>query len=461
MKKKTVIRIIILAALVLLVALVIARKKGLLGGDDSLKVSTELTESRTIIETVSANGKIQPETEVKITPYISGEVVELTVREGEDVKQGDLLAMIDPELYQSNYERTVANYNSQQAGLANAKARLEQVRAQFVNAELSYNRSKTLWEQKVISDAEWDAARSNYDVARAEVSAAEQNVAASDFGVKSAAASVKEARENLTKTAIYAPTNGTVSKLSVEKGERVAGASQFSAGTELMRIANLNLMEVNVEVNENDIVRVNLSDTALIEVDAYLNRKFKGIVSEIATSANVTGSSVDQVTNFEVKIRVLPESYADLLSSDTSGFSPFRPGMSATVDIQTERATDVLTIPIQAVTTRSDTTGKVVEKKEANRQGGPGGPPPGSAEDDQKKAKPAEEFQEYVFVYDDGVARLQKVKTSIQDNTYIQIVEGLEPGIEVITAPYRAITKMLKNGDKVNKVDKSELFTEE
>lgn len=461
MKRKTIIRVSIIVAVLLLVVLAVARKKGVIGKDNTVKVTTELAEKRTLIEIVSANGKIQPETEVKITPYISGEVVELTVKEGEDVKQGDLLAKIDPELYQSNYERTVANYNSQQAGLANSRARLAQVQAQFVNAELSYNRSKKLWDQKVISDADWDAARSNYDVARAEVSAAEQSVAAADYGAKSAAASVKEARENLTKTAIYAPSNGTVSKLSVEKGERVAGASQFSAGTELMRIANLNLMEVNVEVNENDIVRVALFDTALIEVDAYLNRKFKGIVSEIATSADVSGSSVDQVTNFEVKIRVLPESYADLTASDSSGFTPFRPGMSATVDIQTETALDVLTIPIQSVTTRADTTGKVIEKKE-EQQSGPGGPPGSENPDlEKKEAKPAEEFQEYIFLYDNGVARLQKVKTGIQDNTYIQILEGLEPGQEVITAPYRAITKMLKNGDEVKKVDKSELFTEE
>lgn len=228
-----------------------------------------------------------------------------------------------------------------------------------------------------------------------------------------------------------------------------------------MRIANLNLMEVNVEVNENDIVRVTLYDTALIEVDAYLNRKFKGIVSEIATSADVTGSSVDQVTNFEVKIRVLPESYADLTTSDTSGFTPFRPGMSATVDIQTETAMNVLTIPIQSVTTRADTTGKVTEKKE-EQQSGPEGPPGSDNPDlEKKETKPAEEFQEYIFLYDNGVARLQKVKTGIQDNTYIQILEGLESGQEVITAPFRAITKMLKNGDKVTKVDKSELFTEE
>jgi HlyD family secretion protein len=461
MKRKTIIRVSIIVAVLLLVVLAVARKKGVIGKDNTVKVTTELAEKRTLIEIVSANGKIQPETEVKITPYISGEVVELNVKEGEDVKQGDLLAKIDPELYQSNYERTVANYNSQQAGLANSRARLAQVQAQFVNAELSYNRSKKLWEQKVISDADWDAARSNYDVARAEVSAAEQSVAAADYGAKSAAASVKEARENLTKTAIYAPSNGTVSKLSVEKGERVAGASQFSAGTELMRIANLNLMEVNVEVNENDIVRVALFDTALIEVDAYLNRKFKGIVSEIATSADVSGSSVDQVTNFEVKIRVLPESYADLTTSDSSGFTPFRPGMSATVDIQTETAMDVLTIPIQSVTTRADTTGKVIEKKE-EQQSGPGGPPGSENPDlEKKEAKPAEEFQEYIFLYDNGVARLQKVKTGVQDNTYIQILEGLEPGAEVITAPYRAITKMLKNGDEVKKVDKSELFTEE
>lgn len=460
MKRKTIIRISIISVVVIIIGLAIAKKQGAIGGNDAIKVSTELAENRTIIEAVSANGRIQPETEVKITPYISGEVVELTVKEGDEVREGDLLAKIDPEIYRSNYDRMVANFNSQRAALANAKARLSQVNAQFMNAELSYNRSKTLWEGRVVSDAEWDAARSNYEVARAEVAAAEQNVAASEFAVKSAEASVNEAWENLTKTAIYAPTSGTVSRLSVEKGERVAGASQFSAGTELMRIANLNMMEVNVEVNENDIVRISMYDTALIEVDAYLNRKFKGVVSEIATSANVTGTSVDQVTNFEVKIRMLPESYADLLPEDPTGFSPFRPGMSATVDIQTETAINVLTIPIQSVTTRADTTGRVFAKREGSEEEDAG--PPGDEEEDaNKRSEPEEEFQEYVFVYDDGIAHLTKVKTGIQDNTHIQILEGVEVGQEVVSAPYRAITKLLKNGDEVKKVEKSELFAEE
>ncbi len=461
MKKKTLIRVLIAAVVLIIILFAVARKQGWLGDDSQIKVSTELSEKRTLIETVAANGKIQPEVEVKITPYISGEVVQLTVKEGDEVKEGDLLARIDPEIYESNYERMVANLNSQQANLANAKARLVQVKAQFANAELSFKRNKQLHEQKVISDADWDGIKANYDVAAAEVLAAEQNVAAAEFGINSAQASVKEARENLTKTAIYSPTNGTVSKLSVEKGERVAGASQFSAGTEIMRIANLNLMEVNVEVNENDIVRVSLFDTALIEVDAYLNRKFKGIVSEIATSANVTGASVDQVTNFEVKIRMLSTSYADLIPDNDSSFSPFRPGMSATVDIQTETRADVVTVPIQAVTTRADTTGKVMEKPAGGLEGEEMAQDEGSDDESKKKSKTTEEFQEYVFLYDNGKAKLTRVKTGIQDNTYIQITEGIESGQEVITAPYRAVTKLLKNNDEVKKVDKAELFTED
>jgi len=453
MKKKSRIRLIIIIAAVLLIVLVFFKKSGVIGKDTSMKVSTELAEKRTLIETVSANGKIQPEVEVKITPYISGEVIELYVKEGDDVEQGELLAKIDPEIYVSNYERMVANLNTQKANEANANARLAQVKAQFINAEESYKRNKTLWEQNVISQADWDASKSSFEVAKAEVLAAEQSVKAAEFGVSSANASVREARENLTKTAIYAPNDGTVSKLNVEKGERVAGASQFSAGTELMRIANLNQMEVNVEVNENDIVRVSMIDTAVIEVDAYLNRKFKGIVTEIATSANIAGVSADQVTNFDVKILILKESYKDLIPEDNPNMSPFRPGMSATVDIQTETAMEILTVPIQAVTTRADTTGKVVREREdqAERE----------EEGEEKKKKEDEEYKEYVFLFENGIAKLQEVKTGIQDNTYIEVTEGLKDSMEVIVAPYRAVTKRLKNGDEVKKVDKEELFTED
>jgi HlyD family secretion protein len=338
----------------------------------------------------------------------------------------------------------LAMLNSQKAGEANALARVAQVEAQFRNAELSFNRNKTLWEQKVVSDAEFDAAKSTYEVARAEKDAANENLKSAKYGVESADASLKEAKENLYKTSIYAPNDGTVSKLSIEIGERVMGASQFSAGTEIMRIANLESMEVNVEVNENDIVRVSMFDTCLIEVDAYLDKKFKGIVTEVSTSANTQGVSADQITNFNVKIRILPESYTDMVDTVSMIRSPFRPGMSATVDIQTETVYNVLSVPIQSVTTRSDTTG-VVKEDDANKE----------------VSATKDEVKEYVFLVKENKAFLQEVNTGIQDNTYIEIKSGLEDGQDVITAPYRAISKRLKNDDQVKVVDKKDLYTEE
>jgi len=423
-----------------LVVLAVFKKKGPAATD----VATEPATKRTIIESVSANGKIQPEVDVKISPYISGEVVELYVKEGDKVAKGDLLAKIDPEIYISNFERIEASLQMSKANLSNSKARLAQARAQFTKAEEDFKRNKQLFEQNVISQADFDAATSAFEVAKAEVTAAEENVRAAEFSVSSNQASLKEARENLTRTAIYAPNDGTVSSLSVEKGERVTGASQFSAGTEIMRIADLERMIVNVEVNENDIVRVSLGDTCIIEVDAYLEDKFKGVVTEMATSANITGVSADQVTNFEVKILILKESYQDLVDEDNIIKSPFRPGMSATVDIQTETRLDILTVPIQAVTTRADTTG-VVEKEKGD-------------DEETPMAALDEEFKEVVFIFDEGKAVMQEVKTGIQDNMYIQILQGLEEGQEVITAPYRAVSKRLKDGAEVNKVDKKDLF---
>ncbi len=282
-----------------MVILAILKSKGVLGKDQSLKVNTEQVTRRTIIQTVSANGRIQPAKEVKITPYISGEVVELWVREGDQVKSGDLLAKIDPEIYLSNYERMEAGLQSQRANLSNTKARLLQTKAQFTSSKLSFDRNEKLWQEKVISDSDYETALAQYEVAKAEVLASEEAVKAAEFQVASAEASLREAKENLTKTAIFAPADGTISRLTVEKGERVAGASQFSAGTEMMRIANLDLMEALVKVSENDIVRVNLGDTSLIEIDAYLNRKFKGIVTEIATSAETTTATIDQVINLK------------------------------------------------------------------------------------------------------------------------------------------------------------------
>jgi len=340
----------------------------------------------------------------------------------------------------------MAGVNSQKANLANSRARVAQVQAQFINAKASFERSDRLFKEKAISASEFDAAQSAFEVAKAEVTAAQENVKAAEFAVKSAEASVKEASENLYKTSIYAPVSGTISKLNVEKGERVAGASQFSSGTEILRIANLEVMEVNVSVNENDIVRIAINDTALVEVDSYLNRKFKGIITQIATSANVVGLSADQVTNFDVKIRMIPESYSDLKVKGQPTASPFRPGMSATVDIQTETALNVLTIPIQSVTTRQDTT--VSEEKGPANTGDP----------NDKTTKSTEAAKEYVFTVKDGVAKLQEVKTAIQDNMYIQITEGLSEGDEVISGPYRAISKTLKDQDKVKVVQKEELF---
>jgi HlyD family secretion protein len=308
----------------------------------------------------------------------------------------------------------------------------------------------------VISQSDFDQAKSAYDVAKAQVEAAEQDIKANEFQVKSSEAGLKRAKEDLTRTAIFAPNDGTVSKLSVEKGERVTGASQFSSGTEIMTIANLNEMEAQVEVNENDIVRVKLGDTALIEVDAYLNRKFKGVVTEIATSANSTGTSVDQVTNFNVKIHLLKDFYKDLMDPVHPNYSPFRPGMTTTVEIQTETAKDVLSVPIQAVTTRvaKDTLDKYNSKnvKETN--------------DGNDKAqlvgtkKKTGEIQECVFVYENGTAKKVNVKSGIQDNTYIQILSGLKDGQEIISGPYSAISKTLNDKDKVKKVDKKDLFTE-
>ncbi len=448
-RKKLWIIISIIAVIAILVVVAVQKRIN----TRSTKVSTEQAERRTIIETVAANGKIQPARDVKISPFISGEVVELYVTEGDFVHKGDSLAKIDPEIYISLYERTEAAYKTAQANKANANARIAQSKAQFQKASLDYDRSKTLFEKEVISQAEFDAATSTYEVAKADVIAAEESYRSAQFQVSSARASLKEAKENLDRTSIFSPNNGTVSQLNVEVGERVTGASQFSAGTEIMRIANLDVLEVNVEVNENDIVRVSLFDTANIEVDAYLDKTFKGIVTEIATSANTVGVSADQVTNFDVKIMMLKESYEDLIQPDNPIPSPFRPGMSATVDIETETRVEILTVPIQAVTTRADTTGRSRSLRETSSDNG--------ADDENRDTREKEELEEYVFIYDNGIARLKKVTTGIQNNMYIQVLSGISEGDEVITAPYRAVSKTLKNGDQVEKVDKDDLFKSE
>lgn len=448
---KKIVWIIIIGVVLLSLVLIFTKS-----GTKAINVTTEKAEKRDITEMVSANGKIQPEVEVKISSDVSGEIVELYVKEGDQVKKGDLLCKINPLIYESSSSRMVATLNGAKANLANSKARLDQIKASYINTEASYNRNKKLFDQGAISQSEFDAAKAAFDGAKADVKAAEESVNASEYNVKSTEASLKEANDNLAKTNIYSPVNGTVSKLNKEKGERVVGTAQME-GTEIMRLANLNEMEVSVDVNENDIVRVHYNDTSLIEVDAYLGRKFKGIVTEIANSANTTGVTAEQVTNFTVKIRILQESYQDLLVENNNR-PPFRPGMSATVDVQTKQAKNIVTVPIQSVTTRSDSSalegkgmkksdeedGEIVIKDEKDK----------SDEDVKELIK----IEECVFVYAEGKAKMVKVKTGIQDNNYIQIVSGINAGDEIISGPYSAVSKQLKDAMEVTKVDKSELF---
>jgi len=455
MKTKKILIYSVIALVAIVIFMIIGKQAGWLGNSSLIKVTTELATNRTIIEEITANGKVQPETEVILSPDVSGEIVELYVKEGDEVKAGDLLLKIKPDTYLSNLSRMEASVNTARANLANAKARLTQIEAQYNQAERSFNRNKSLHEQGAISDSDYETALSAYEVAKADVEAAQQNVNASAFSIKSAEASLREANENLSKTTIYAPMSGTISMLNVEKGERVVGTMQM-AGTEMLRIANLNTMEVIVDVNENNIVSISLGDTAVIEIDAYLGDNFKGIVTEIANSAKTLGSSTDQVTNFEVKIRILAESYQHILAENPNTY-PFRPGMSASVKIQTETRSNILTVPIQAVTVREpvDTTKTPREERREERE-----------EVETEENTENEEVAtndvvkvEVVFVLGtDGKVYQREVKTGIQDNLYIEITEGLKPEEEIVTAPYSAISKYLENEKLVEKVDKEQLF---
>ncbi len=431
------------AIVVLIIFIIIGKSFGWIGGEENVKVSVSKAEKRNIIESVSANGKIQPEIEIKISSDVPGEIKVLNVKEGDSVYAGMLLARIDPELYQSALDRSEATLNNSRANLANAKARMLQSEAKFNEIESQFNRNKKMYEQKLISDAEMETSRSAFLSTKADVEAAKQSVMGAEFTVKSLEASLREAQKNLTRTEIFAPVNGIVSKLNVEKGERVVGTSQM-AGTEMMRIANLNDMEVSVDVNENDIVKVRLNDTALIDVDAYTNRKFKGIVTEVANSATTTSATTsDQVTNFLVKIRILRSSYADLLLTKRE---VFRPGMSASVEIHTQNIEDATAIPIEAVTIRSksdlDTLIDKTKKRNTTKV---------------TEIKKDDEV-EVVFICNNDNVSMRQVKTGIQDDKMIQIISGITVGDEIVTGPYSAISKTLKGGEKVKKVSKEELF---
>ncbi|MCF8224617.1 MAG: efflux RND transporter periplasmic adaptor subunit [Bacteroidales bacterium] len=439
MKSKKILIIFAVLAVVLIIFLAIGKKAGWIGDEGYIKVAVEVGEQRNITEIITANGKIQPEIEVKISPDVSGEIVELAVKEGDNVEKGQFLLKIKPDNYIMIRNRTEASLN-------NSKARLKQAEAQLQMSKLSYERNNKLYADNTISDAEYEQSRTNYETALAEKEAAE-------FSVASASAALQEAEENLQKTSIYAPMNGTISALNVELGERVVG-TELMSGTEILRLADLSKMEVEVEVNENDIVRVAYMDTAIIEVDAYLDKKFKGVITEIPVSANVTGLTTDQVTNFNVKIRLLPESYRDKVTA-TNPY-PLRPGMSATADIQTEVRTNVYSIPVQAVTTRVP-----IDQEEENGSEEGGGNKKDGSDTNLKTETGEKEKITVVFVVDDGKAVMKPVKTGIQDNTYIETLEGLDPDAEVIIAPYSAISKDLSDGTAIEVVPRDRLYSDE
>ena len=367
-------------------------KLGWIGSNKGVKVFVKSTEYKTIIETVSASGKIQPEKEVKISPDVSGEIILLNIKEGDKVKQGQLLLQIKQDTYLSILERAEASLNNSKANLAKSKA-------QLLESESNFYRNKTLFNSGAISASEFEQIESLYKVAKL-------NVQSAEYSVTSSQASLREAKEDLNKTSIYSPIDGTISRLNVELGERVVGTMQM-AGTEILRLADLDKMEVSVEVNENDINRISLGDSTIIEVDAFLGKKFSGIISEIANSADIDGYSADQVTNFKVKIKILDK-------------VNFLPGMTATVDIQTEVQNNVLAVPIQAVTIREDTSLNITSDKE------------------------------YVFVYDAGKVKMQEVLTGIQDNENIHVIRGISDSIQIVTGPYSVVSKLLKDGQRVS-----------
>ncbi len=439
-KSKRTLYLLLLLALVILLVLAYYRSQSREKGEE---VETQQVSHRTIKELVSASGKIFPEKEVIISSDVSGAIVLLPVKEGDSIRVGDLLARIDPEAYESAVERGNASVNNAKSQLAIARANLENARAQLAQIEVQYRnilrlheRNDNLFIDGVISAVDFEASRTeverlqaNMEAATASIRSSEDNIKANEFGIKSAEASLKELQTSLKRTNIYAPADGVISKLSVEEGERVVGTIQMT-GTEMMRLANLAEMEVRVDVSENDILKVSLGDTAEIEVDAYLDRKFKGVVTQIANSASGTSAASsltsDQVTNFVVRIKILPDSYSELVSA-TRPF-PFRPGMSANVNINTRTEENVLTVPILSVTVRDLR----------------------SAE--QKRLEPAkEDLKEVVFVCQADTVQAVAVKTGIQDDSYIQILSGLSVDQEVVSGPYSVVARCLNDGPRFRK----------
>lgn len=434
--------------LVVIIFLVVGKTAGWIGKPSELEVQLAKVKRVTIIEKVSASGTVQPVTEVKIAPEVSGEIIDLLVEEGDSVKRGQLLVKIRPDTWESQLQRARASLSQQRANLAQAEANLNAARAQFIRAEQEYKRQEKLWNEKVISEADWQLAKQNHTIATTDVTAAEKSVEASRYVIQSTEASLREAQENFRKTSVVAPMDGIVSKLIVKKGERVVGTATM-AGTEMLRIADLNVMEVRVDVNENDIVRVSVGDTAIIDVDAYAstNKEFKGVVTLIANTAK-DKLSADAITEFEVRILILDSSYQDLVAAGNR--FPFRPGMTASADIITTRKENVLAVPLAAVTTRNP------------NQGGPEnqqGPPNRNASQTPNQANPAPQASEskvVIFVNDNGVARMKEVKTGISDYDNIEILSELNDSTEVVTGPFLAVSTRLQEGEKIKPMEKKE-----
>jgi HlyD family secretion protein len=440
---------IIIILVVLIVALIGLSKAGVIGGnDEGIKVATEKAAIRNITEIVTASGKVFPEIEVKVSPDISGEIVALNVAEGDTVRKGQVLANIYGDIYASQRDQASAVVSQTEAQAANSAAQLGALQATLDQTEATYKRQKTLLDQKVISASEFEQAQQAWLSAKANYDAATQSVKANKAGVQSAVASLTRAQKDVSRATITAPMDGVVSLLSVKKGERVAGNS-FNVGTEMMRIADLSSIEVQVDVGENDIPKVKLGDTALVEIDAFNNRKFKGTVFKIAnpvTNALTTTSTSTQVTNYQVHIRLQPDSYKDLIVKGQP--FPFRPNMSASADIQTKTNKSVLTVPLNAVTTRDKSEGKNLNAADKNKD-----------ENKTVSTSADDDITEVVFVVQkDGIARKKTVKTDIQDINYIQILEGIKDGDEIVTAPYDVVSKQLQDSTKVKVVSKEELL---
>jgi HlyD family secretion protein len=428
------------------------------GGDNGLKVSSEKAAHRTIIETVTASGNIYPEVEVKISPDISGEITELNVQEGDSVKKGDVLARIFADIYALQRDEAASQVSRSQATVANSNAAIEALKASLDQAKQTYDRNKALFDQKIISKSELEQYETTYRSASANYNAAKENIRSLEASVNESQTGLTKANKDLGRTTLTAPMNGVISSLKVKKGERVAGNS-FNVGTEMMTVADMSVLEVRVDVGENDIVKVSYGDSADVQVDAYNNRKFKGMVTQIASSTKTTSSATsNDVINYEVRIRLDKESYKDLIDPKNPRKIPFRPGMNANAEIKTKRHDHVLAIPIMAVNARVKGSDKSMADKKKEDQEKKKGEDNNTTNDNQA-ALAGDELEEVVFLLQkDGTVKKAVVKTGIQDINYIELTGGLKEGDEVITGPYTTISEKLKDGAKVKVVPREKLF---